>query len=207
MSDMRRRSQNSTGRPSWEKDPSDELCGLRGLFRGQLRPTVPLLGTRLDAVTSSATSHSDCAKSPILASGFWFGSQLDILWGFCAPGVEYPGHGKSESGEDPLRRAVKTYRGQRNSGRCTVEVDNQLLDPRYDLRSHLSEGFDWGYVGGGPARLALAILADCVGDEQAIGCYQPFHLQVISPLNRTCWELSEERVNEWVRARYAERGL
>ena len=106
-----------------------------------------------------------------------------------------------------MRRAVKTYRGQRNSGRCTVEVDNQLLDPRYDLRSHLSEGFDWGYVGGGPARLALAILADCVGDEQAIGCYQPFHLQVISPLNRTCWELSEERVNEWVRARYAERGL
>ncbi|MHC4175866.1 MAG: DUF6166 domain-containing protein [Planctomycetota bacterium] len=102
--------------------------------------------------------------------------------------------------------ADKTYRGHRSSEGCVVRVNDQPLDPRHDL-NHSRLGFEWGYAGSEPAQLALAILADCVGDERAGECHQAFQRQVISRLNRTCWELSDKQVDEWVRAWYAKRGL
>ncbi len=90
---------------------------------------------------------------------------------------------------------MKTYRG--NPETFLVTVDGRPLDPRFDLRNHSPDGFCWGYSGSGPAQLALAILADCVGDEQAVCYYQQFKAAVISSLlMEEEFELTEERVQE-----------
>jgi hypothetical protein len=41
----------------------------------------------------------------------------------------------------------------------------ELLPLRLDLRNHSPSGFAWGYRGSGPAQLALALLADALGDD------------------------------------------
>jgi hypothetical protein len=40
------------------------------------------------------------------------------------------------------------------------------LDPRRDLLKY-ADHFDWGYAAAPPMQLALAILADCLGDDEA----------------------------------------
>lgn len=59
------------------------------------------------------------------------------------------------------------------------------LNPRLDLRSHSPTGFAWGYMGSGPAQLALAILADALGQDgepDALSFYQTFKADVIAPM-------------------------
>jgi hypothetical protein len=65
-----------------------------------------------------------------------------------------------------------------------VEVDGERedLDPRLDLSNHSPSGFAWGYGGSGPAQLALAILADMVGDERAMKHYCRYKDEVIARL-------------------------
>lgn len=90
---------------------------------------------------------------------------------------------------------TKTYAGERSSDHiCTVFVDGHVLDPRLDLRNHSPTGFKWGYGGSGPAQLALAILADCFGDEVAEKEYQRFKSQVVGRLPESGWILTEAEV-------------
>src|SRR5947209_8602479 len=68
----------------------------------------------------------------------------------------------------------KTYIGtphrQSGSGQSLVTVcDGQKSEPlplRLDLFNHSPTGFSWGYGGSGPAQLALALLADALGDYE-----------------------------------------
>lgn len=49
-----------------------------------------------------------------------------------------------------------------------VRIIDGLASPlrlRTDLRSHSPTGFAWGYGGSGPSQLALALLADALGDD------------------------------------------
>lgn len=79
--------------------------------------------------------------------------------------------------------------------------DNPLLDPRYDLRNHSPDGFAWGYGGSGPSQLALAILADVMGDEFAQQHYQQFKFQVIARLDKdNGFVLSAMYVKAWAEA-------
>lgn len=74
------------------------------------------------------------------------------------------------------------------------------LDPRYDLRNHSPDGFNWGYAGSGPAQLALAILADLLGPEKALRYYQAFKFGVIARLPQgKAWSLDESSIMETVR--------
>jgi len=58
-----------------------------------------------------------------------------------------------------------------------------LLPPRRDLANHSATGFAWGYQGSGPAQLALAILADYLGDdERALALHQVFKSKMIATL-------------------------
>lgn len=63
-----------------------------------------------------------------------------------------------------------------------VEGDQRhLLKPRFDLRRHSPDGFEWGYGGSGPAQAALAILCDYTGDDQlALRWYQEFKAGVLA---------------------------
>jgi hypothetical protein len=95
---------------------------------------------------------------------------------------------------------LKRYEGKRRHGLTDVRVNGVPLNPRLDLRKHSITGFEWGYGGSGPAKLALAILADCIGDEAALQHYQEFKRAVIEPLLRRHWTLTEQRVREAVLA-------
>jgi Family of unknown function (DUF6166) len=60
---------------------------------------------------------------------------------------------------------MKTNRGGRSLAGAVVTVDGQPLAPREDLRRLSATGFGWTYEGAGPAQLALALLADHLGDD------------------------------------------
>lgn len=102
---------------------------------------------------------------------------------------------------------MKSYVGEReDSGDTTIAViDREAtrkvrpLALRLDLRGHSPTGFEWGYGGSGPAQTALAILADCVGDELALQLYQDFKFKVIAGLGRK-WTITEEEVRAFVEA-------
>lgn len=80
-----------------------------------------------------------------------------------------------------------------------------LLAPRLDLRNHSLTGFECSYRGSGPAQLALAILADCLGDEEAARLYQDYKDAVIAYLpSDDDWIISEKQIRDWLAARETE---
>lgn len=85
---------------------------------------------------------------------------------------------------------MKIYKGSRVGQNCLVMVDDRPLDPRYDLKALSSSGFEWGYEGGGPSQLALAILADLLEDDaKALAEYRNFLKSTIVNLADDKWEL------------------
>jgi hypothetical protein len=90
---------------------------------------------------------------------------------------------------------MKRYVGVRQGYAVTVTVDGRRLNPRHDLWNHSPSGFEWGYVGSGPAQLALAILADhCADDEQAFNFYHRFKWAVVAELPGRGWTLTSEQI-------------
>ena len=90
---------------------------------------------------------------------------------------------------------IKLYVGHRDEQNfCHVFVrefaggnmTERALDPRFDLANHSPTGFEWGYAGSGPAQLALALLADALGDDlRALLLHQDFKQFIVSRLSRT----------------------
>ena len=77
--------------------------------------------------------------------------------------------------------------------------DPRPLPLRLDLQSHSPGGFEWGYGSSGPARLALAILADVTGnDEYAVRHHPWFKLDVIASLPWEGWKLTESQARAWI---------
>jgi hypothetical protein len=92
---------------------------------------------------------------------------------------------------------MKCYEGRREGdhGLACVYVDAVPLNPRFDLRNHSPNGFEWGYGGSGPAQLALALLADHLGnDERALRLYQA-KWQVVATFKMTGWTLTSEEID------------
>jgi hypothetical protein len=96
---------------------------------------------------------------------------------------------------------VKQYKGIRSYGQAFVAVDGRPLDPRFDLRSHSPDGFEWGYGGSGPAQLALALLVDHLGDTaQALALYHDFKFALVAGLPREEWTLTSEQIQQVIDA-------
>jgi hypothetical protein len=92
----------------------------------------------------------------------------------------------------------RTYHGFRHpDGKTAVSVDGHPLDPRRDFREQSATAFDWGYAGsGGPAQLALAILADhWANDEMARRYYEPFLSNVIRNLPSPHWSMTGAEID------------
>ena len=85
---------------------------------------------------------------------------------------------------------MKLYRGGRSLEGAVVTVDGKPLAARHDLRHLSATGFEWTYEGVGPAQLALALLADHLGDDaRALALYERFMRQVVAELDNS-WELT-----------------
>jgi hypothetical protein len=96
---------------------------------------------------------------------------------------------------------MKQYQGRRTRQGAEVKVNDGPLNPRLDLCNHSPTGFEWGYTGSGPAQLALAILADHLGDdEQALNLYQRFKWVVITTLPHKRWTLASTEIDHAIQA-------
>jgi hypothetical protein len=90
---------------------------------------------------------------------------------------------------------MKIYAGGRSLDGAVVTVDGKPLPPRYDLRRLSPAGFEWTYEGAGPAQLALALLADHLGDDtRALALYEAFMREVVAELDNS-WELSSADID------------
>ncbi|HST75236.1 MAG TPA: DUF6166 domain-containing protein [Acetobacteraceae bacterium] len=89
---------------------------------------------------------------------------------------------------------MKVYEGGRGLDGAVVTVDGRPLDPRLDLRRFSRTGFEWTYAGDGPRQLALALLADHLGDDQAaLRLCEPFMRDVVATLDNA-WRLTGAEV-------------
>lgn len=89
---------------------------------------------------------------------------------------------------------MKRYEGGRSLVGAVVTVDGMPLDPRYDLKRLSPTGFEWTYEGAGPAQLALALLADHLGDDRrALALYEAFMREVVADLDNS-WELTSSDI-------------
>lgn len=85
---------------------------------------------------------------------------------------------------------MKTYRGDRTIDGIAVTVDGQPLPTRTDIREISRDGFEWSYEGTAPAQLALALLADHLGQPSAaLGLHEPFMREVVANFANE-WELT-----------------
>ena len=85
---------------------------------------------------------------------------------------------------------MKTYRGDRTIDGIEVLVDGRPLEARTDLKRITDLGFEWTYEGASPAQLALAMLADHLGDDsRALALHEAFMAEVIAYLDNT-WSLT-----------------
>lgn len=93
---------------------------------------------------------------------------------------------------------MKSYAGRREGHAVIVTVNGCPLNPRLDLFNHSPTGFEWGYCGSGPAQLALALLADHLGDdEEALNLYQRFKWAVIAELpRRKSWTMTSREIDQ-----------
>jgi hypothetical protein len=95
---------------------------------------------------------------------------------------------------------VKIYVGGRSLAGAEVTVDGTKLDPRFDLKRLSPTGFEWTYEGNGPAQLALALLADHLGDDtRALALYDPFMRAVVAELDNS-WELTSADIDAALKA-------
>ena len=89
---------------------------------------------------------------------------------------------------------MKSYRGSRTIDGIKVEVDGRPLDERYDIKRFTRGGFEWTYEGAEPQQLALALLADHLGDDaRALALSAAFMRDVIANLEND-WELTSAEV-------------
>jgi hypothetical protein len=91
---------------------------------------------------------------------------------------------------------MKVYEGGRSLAGAVVTVDGKPLPPRLDLKKLSRAGFEWTYEGAGPAQLALALLADHLGDDQkALQHHEAFMRAVIADLDNA-WRLTSADIDE-----------
>ena len=89
------------------------------------------------------------------------------------------------------------YEGGRSLDGAVVTVDGKPLNPRFDLKRYSPAGFEWTYVGDGPRQLALALLADCLGDgTKALFLTDRFMQEVVADLDNA-WRMTGDEIAAW----------
>ena len=90
----------------------------------------------------------------------------------------------------------KIYKGSRTIDGTVVTVDGNSLDERYDIQAFTSMGFEWTYDGKEPQQLALALLADHLGDDpKALALSKAFTRRVVADLNND-WQLTGDDIDK-----------
>jgi len=90
---------------------------------------------------------------------------------------------------------MKTYSGKRTIDGIVVTVDGAPLDERFDIQVFDEKGFEWSYEGSAPRQLALAVLADHLGDANlARDKAESFMTSIVANLDND-WTLSGQDID------------
>ncbi|WP_374251358.1 DUF6166 domain-containing protein [Xanthobacter sp.] len=90
---------------------------------------------------------------------------------------------------------MKTYRGDRTIDGIAVTVDGKPLPQRTDIAKLSGDGFEWSYEGQAPAQLALALLADHLGDDRrAYSLHDQFMRDVVANFANE-WEMTSDDID------------
>ncbi len=91
-----------------------------------------------------------------------------------------------------MTTAVVAYVGYRmKDGIRVLVVREGKPDVLHHVVRHSPTGFEWGYLGSGPADLAYSILADYAGEDVAESLAVRFKEEVVARLPRTAWMLTD----------------
>jgi hypothetical protein len=93
---------------------------------------------------------------------------------------------------------MKTYSGARTFDGVVVTVDGRPLDAHRDLLAYSLNNFEWGYEGDETRQLALAILADAVGEDAALEQCEAFMRAIVANFDNE-WEMTDEQVRAALR--------
>jgi len=95
---------------------------------------------------------------------------------------------------------MKVYAGDRTIDGIIVTVDGAPLDERTDLERFSETGFEWTYEGPEPRQLALAILANHLGDDaRARALSEAFMREIVAYFDNT-WEMTSADVDAAIAA-------
>ncbi len=90
---------------------------------------------------------------------------------------------------------MKTYTGARTIDGIEVLVDGAPLEAQLDLKNFTTLGFEWTYEGASPRQLALAILADHLGDDQrALALTEAFMAGVVAHFDND-WQMTSQDID------------
>jgi hypothetical protein len=96
--------------------------------------------------------------------------------------------------------AMKVYAGDRTIDGIVVTADGEPLDERTELHRFSENGFEWTYEGPESRQLALAILADHLGDDaRALALCEAFMSEVVAYFDNT-WEMTSADVDAAIAA-------
>lgn len=91
---------------------------------------------------------------------------------------------------------MKTYVGERTIDGIKVTVDGKRLDECCDIQQFTELGFEWTYIGNSPRQLALALLADHLGDPtEALRLTEHFMKTVVAELDNE-WKLTSSSIDD-----------
>lgn len=95
---------------------------------------------------------------------------------------------------------MKHYVGDRTIDGVKVTVDGAPLNPRTDVMEYSKNGFEWSYEGPEPRQLALALLADHLGDAAAARtAVDPFMRAVVANFGNE-WEMTSSDIDMALKA-------
>jgi hypothetical protein len=90
---------------------------------------------------------------------------------------------------------MKHYAGDRTIDGVKVTVDGAPLDPCVNIMEFSKNGFEWSYEGPEPRQLALALLADHLGDHAAAeAAVEPFMRAIVANFGNE-WEMSSSDID------------
>lgn len=95
---------------------------------------------------------------------------------------------------------MKVYKGDRTIDGVIVTVDETPLLQRLDIKALSDDGFEWSFEGPASAQLALAILADHLGDaDAALALHELFMREIVANFSNE-WVLTSADIDEAIAA-------
>ena len=93
---------------------------------------------------------------------------------------------------------MKIYNGY-SDRTVIITHPNGNKEPLKHICVHSPDGFNWGYAGSGPADLALSLLTDIIGKDDAEKLYQSFKNDIITKLKMgNPWTTTEDEIIKWI---------